>query len=178
MPRCKSCKDKFEVKYFNQKYCMVKDECIKAFSDFAKKENIKKQRKQLKEKKEALKTITDYLNEAQIVFNKYIKLRDKGKPCISCKRTNLKKINAGHYIARNKCKYLTFNEKNVHLQCEYCNNSLSGNLLEYRKNLIKLIGVEEVNKLEAQRNITHRWTRDELQEIKEKYKLKISNFRH
>ena len=91
MPRCKNCKDKFDQKYFLQKYCMKKDECIKAFAESAKKESIKKQRKALKAKKESLKTITDYLAETQLVFNKYIKLRDKGKPCISCKRTNSKK---------------------------------------------------------------------------------------
>lgn len=176
MPRCKNCKDKFDEKYFLQKYCMKKDECITAFWKSAKKEKVKKQRKALKAKKESLKTITDYLAETQKVFNTFIKLRDKGKPCISCKRTNLKKVNAGHYIARNKSKLLTFNEDNVHLQCEYCNNSLSGNLIEYRKNLIEKIGEEKVKYLEEKRHETKHYTREELNEIKEHYKQKIKEY--
>lgn len=35
MPRCKNCKEKFEVKHFNQKYCFKRGNMIKVGSDFS-----------------------------------------------------------------------------------------------------------------------------------------------
>ena len=34
MPRCKNCKEKFEAKHFNQKYCF-KTDCIKVWVETA-----------------------------------------------------------------------------------------------------------------------------------------------
>ena len=45
--RCKNCKDKFEAKHFNQKYCF-KSECVKAWVKSAKQKNWKKEKKELK----------------------------------------------------------------------------------------------------------------------------------
>lgn len=33
MPTCRHYKTKFDAKYFNQKFCLSDDECIKAFND-------------------------------------------------------------------------------------------------------------------------------------------------
>ena len=110
------------------------------------------------------------MKSTQIVFNSWIRKRDAGQPCISCKNPTPKKVNAGHYIASGKSKFLTFNEHNVHLQCEYCNTFLSGNLLEYRINLIEKIGIEKVEYLEENRHITKKYLRSELLAIIEKYK--------
>jgi hypothetical protein len=48
MPRCKNCKEKFEAKHFNQKYCF-KSECVKVWVETAKVKNWKKEKKRLKE---------------------------------------------------------------------------------------------------------------------------------
>jgi hypothetical protein len=66
-----------------------------------------------------------------------------------------------------------FDEDNVHLQCEYCNTSLSGNLLRYRENLINKIGIERFEQLEAKAYLTRKFTIDEVKEINQIYKLKI-----
>lgn len=113
----------------------------------------------------------DYLKIAQQVFNRYIRLRDKDKPCISCgvKAGNYR-ITAGHYFPSTN-KSVTFNEDNLHGQCWFnCNSSKSGNLSEYRIGLIERIGIERVEKLEIQSRETKKYTIEELKVIIKKYK--------
>ena len=108
-------------------------------------------KKIVKEKKLKLKTRNDYLKDLQKVFNEFIRLRDKDLPCISC-GTNKKDIqyHAGHYRSVGSTPELRFNELNCHKQCSKCNNYLSGNLINYRINLIKKIGLDMVEELEKQ----------------------------
>jgi len=131
---------------------------------------FKRVKKETKAKKKKDETIQPLMKSTQIVFNCWIRKRDYGQPCISCQNPNPKKVNAGHYIPRNKSKFLTFNEDNLHLQCESCNNHMHGNIIEYRINLIKKIGIERVEYLEENRHITKKYLRSELLAIAEKYK--------
>ena len=170
--KCKNCKVVFEPKQFNRKYC-TKDECNDLYFEFLKKQAQKKWNKEKKIKKENLQTVQELMKLTQIVFNKWIRNRDKNTPCISCSNPVPKKINAGHYISSGKSKFLTFNEDNVHLQCEYCNTYLHGNLIDYRENLIKKIGLEKVEYLEKNRHKTKKYTREELKEIIKIYKKLI-----
>ena len=169
--RCKQCKQKFEPKWFNQKYCMVNDECIKHFAEQTK---LKAWNERKKKAKEELLTVQDYLKLAQQVFNKYIRLRDKGLNCISCNKKALKE-NAGHFYNANNHYNVRFDENNVHLQCEHCNTFLSGNLINYRENLIKKIGVKEFKELEQRANKTRKFTKVELKQILETYKQKLKD---
>lgn len=169
--RCKNCKEKFEPVRFNQKYCL-KDECIRVFVEEAKSKAWKKTKKNMQED---LETIQDLVKATQIVFNKYIRLRDKHELCISCKQKP-KKSNAGHYYNANNHWNVRFDENNVHLQCEHCNTFLSGNLINYRENLLKKIGAEEFNVLEGKSKVTRKFTKEELKEIIETYKKKIKEY--
>lgn len=90
---------------------------------------------------------TKLVQKLQTIFNKYIRLRDKNDPCISCGEAN-RTFHAGHYVAVGAKYGLRFNEDNVHKQCSRCNTFLHGNLINYRKNLIKKIGVDRVEALE------------------------------
>ena len=165
--RCKNCKDKFEPIRFNHKYCL-KDECVRSFVAKAK-------WKQTKTRMKAdLETVQDIVKAAQMVFNKYIRERDKDELCISCKQIP-KKVNAGHFWNANNHWNVRFDEDNVHLQCERCNSFLSGNLLEYRTNLLTKIGAERYNQLEAKARVTRKFTKDELKEIIKTYKNKIKD---
>mgnify|MGYP003648315059 FL=1 len=145
--KCKNCKDKFEPKWFNWKFC-DKDLCHNlGVKDLVKKEREKKakqERKETKKAKEALLTHRDYLKLFQTVFNTYIRERDKDLPCISCGKNNDKQFHAGHYRSVGSCPELRFEELNVWRQCATCNTYLHGNLIEYRKELINRIGVEKV----------------------------------
>ncbi len=165
--RCKNCKEKFEPIRFNQKYCL-KDECLRVFVAQTK----EKQWKQTKTRMKAdLETVQDLVKAAQLVFNKYIRERDKDELCISCKQKP-KKVNAGHFWNANNHWNVRFDEDNVHVQCERCNSYLSGNLLEYRTNLLIKIGAERFNQLEARARVTRKFTKDELKELIKKYKEK------
>jgi hypothetical protein len=78
--KCKNCKEVFEPKWFNWKFC-DKDLCHNlGVKELVKKEREKKakqERKETKKAKEALLTHKDYLKLFQKVFNTYIRLRDK-----------------------------------------------------------------------------------------------------
>lgn len=169
--RCKNCKEKFEPVRFNQKYCL-KDECIRVFVEEAKSKAWKKTKKNMQEN---LETIQELVKATQIVFNKYIRLRDKHELCISCKQIP-KKSNAGHFYNANNHWNVRFNEDNVHLQCEHCNTFLSANLINYRENLLKKIGEDKFQLLEAEANKTRKFTKEELKEIIETYKKKIKEY--
>ena len=133
-----------------------------------------KDKKELKERKEKLKSRSDWLREAQTVFNKWIRERDKGLACISCGRNTGSKINAGHYLAVGSHPELRFNELNNHLQCEHCNTFLSGNQIQYRAGLIKKIGIEQVEWLEGPHE-PKKYKIDEIKSIKETYRLKLKS---
>lgn len=146
--------------------------CVDAWVQEAKVKNWKKTKKKMQED---LETIQDLVKATQIVFNKYIRLRDKDELCISCKQKP-KKSNAGHYYNANNHWNVRFNEDNVHLQCEHCNTFLSGNLINYRENLLKKIGEGKFQLLEAEANKTRKFTKEELKEIIETYKKKIKQY--
>jgi len=172
--RCKNCKETFEPVKFLQKYCF-KDACVRVFVEEAKVKTWKKTKAKMKVD---LMTLQDYLKIAQQIFNKYIRLRDKGNEgnvCISCGKPP-KKENAGHYLNANNHYNVRFDERNVNLQCEHCNTFLSGNLINYRANLIKKIGEDELTKLEAEANETRKFTIQELKEIIETYKKKVKEY--
>ncbi|TEW24926.1 recombination protein NinG, partial [Histophilus somni] len=108
----------------------------------------KEERAKIKAVKERLKSRSERLKELQGVFNRFIRLRDKNLPCISCGRYHQGQWHAGHYRSVGACPELRFNEDNVHKQCSVCNNHKSGNVIEYRINLVAKIGVERVEFLE------------------------------
>jgi hypothetical protein len=114
-----------------------------------------KSRRETKQKLEKLKPKQEYLKDAQIQFNKYIRLRDAALPCISCQRFHSGQYHAGHYRTVGAAPSLRFNEDNVHKQCSACNNHLSGNILNYRKGIIEKLGIEKVEQLEADNEAKH-----------------------
>lgn len=171
MPRCKNCKDKFEPIRFNHKFCL-KDECIKAFVEETKAAAWKNTKKKWTNE---LKTTSDWLKEAQKVFNTYIRARDKGKPCISCEGKLGSKFDAGHYFSSGGHKAVTFDEDNVHGQCVACNQYKHGNLLNYQIGIEKRIGADKLIELHEKAHKTRKYTTDELQEIIFIYKEKLKN---
>jgi len=119
------------------------------------------------------KTVAQLLPIAQRWCNEYIRLRDKSLPCISCGSWNTS--DASHFYSRGNYPGLRFNEDNIHLSCAKCNRFLSGNLLEYRRLLLRKIGIQRVERLEllSITNRTRKWTRLELIIIIEEFKQKI-----
>ena len=163
--------------------------CAKLWVD-ARSEKLAKQREQIakkidrqltKERKEALKTRNDWIKETQVAFNAYIRERDKDQTCICCgKPLGESKLgggyDAGHYRSTGSAPHLRFHEDNCHAQRKHCNNWKSGNAVDYRLGLIKRIGIERVEALEAD-NEPRKWTIDELKELKQKYKDKLKELK-
>ncbi|NQY30445.1 MAG: recombination protein NinG [Flavobacteriaceae bacterium] len=168
--KCKYCKGVFTPFRILQSVCSF--ECsIYESKEKADRKKAKEWRKEKQKRKEALKTNSDYVRELQTIFNKFIRLRDKGLNCISCGKP-AKKENAGHYRSRGGNPELAIEELNCHLQCEYCNTFLHGNLIDYRINLITKIGLEKVEWLEGKHE-PKKHTIEELKVLKEYYKNKI-----
>ena len=165
--KCAVCKEAFQQFQTLQRVCGVK--CA---AELARGKREKKEREITKEKKRLIRETdrSHWIKKAQIVFNAWIRERDKGLPCISCGVPDGQgKRNAGHYRPAGLHTALRFEPKNCHGQCERCNTSLSGNLIEYRKGLIKKIGIDAVESLETNYE-KKRWTIEELKEICQKYK--------
>jgi len=109
---------------------------------------------------------------AQKAFNAFIRVRDEGRPCISCGRSTGCKLNAGHYKSVGSTPELRFEELNCHLQCEHCNSFKSGNIELYRPNLIKKIGLDKVELIEGPHE-PKKYTCEQLLEIEQYYKQKL-----
>jgi hypothetical protein len=167
--KCKYCKAQFQPYTTLQKNCFEPD-CVTAWVQETKDKNWKRKKAKLKLD---LMTIQDYIKIAQQVFNKWINLRDKGLPCISCDKPINGRVNASHYFNANNHWSVRFNEFNVHSSCITCNQYLSGNLIEYRSRLINKIGIEQLTLLELEANKTRKFTIEELKQIINTYKLKI-----
>ena len=148
-------------------------ECVRVWVESEKTKQWKKTKAKMKND---LLTIQDYIKLAQQTFNKYINLRDKKLPCISCGKPITGRVNASHYFNANNHWNVRFNEFNVHSSCITCNQYLSGNLIEYRKGLINKIGEEQLTLLELEANKTRKFTIEELKEIINTYKKKIKEY--
>ena len=164
---CKICKVKFTPTRPLQSVCSPN--C--AYTH-AKAVRVKTERKETREAKVRLKSKSEWLKEAQTVFNQYIRLRDKDLPCISCQRFHTGQYHAGHYLTTGAHPELRFDEINVHKQCSACNNYLSGNIVEYRINLINKIGIDAVNYLESKHQPKH-YTIEDIKTLKAIYREKV-----
>ena len=135
-------------------------------------------RREIKVRKEKLKTRADHLREAQAALNEYVRLRDAHLPCISCDSTpndndlmTGSRWDAGHYRSVGACPELRFEPLNIHRQCVKCNRNLSGNAVEYRIRLVLRIGAEKVAWLEGLHPAC-KYTVDEIKAIKAEYRAK------
>lgn len=174
MTKCKFCKkpatQRFGLNYFCSTDCAYNQarelQAKKASKDAS------EQRKADRERLVKLKTRSEWLKDAQTWFNKFVRLRDAGNPCISCGRNSGAKMNAGHYLSVGAHPELRFNEFNTNLQCEHCNSYKSGNQAEYRPKLIAKIGLAEVERLEGPQEAL-KLTIPEIQELIKTYKAKV-----
>ncbi|MGK9174131.1 recombination protein NinG [Yokenella regensburgei] len=130
-----------------------------------------RERAEWNERKAAVKPLSHWVQMTQRVFNDYIRARD-GDVCISCGSTKAVSYHAGHYRTTAAASQLRFNEDNVHSQCASCNVHHSGAITQYRINLIAKIGPERVLALENNNN-PHRYTREELEGIRIRYRAKL-----
>lgn len=189
--RLKRCKNKECGKYFEPpkespdiRHCSP--ECATAIlekhwakqrlqQERARKRSQKAEKAKDKKRLGELQPMSHWLKLTQGVFNEYIRLRDIAEPCISCGTNSDVQYCAGHFRTRGAAGHLRFDENNTNKQCnKRCNLEMSGNIAGYRPRLVEKIGLEAVESLEND-NTLKSWTREELADLRRKYRAKIKD---
>ncbi len=124
---------------------------------------------------DAIKTVPTLKKEVTAAFHAYVRARDRaaGYACICCDRPLQwdvpgGAVDAGHYRSRGAVDHLRFDPDNCHAQRADCNRF---GATDYRGGLIKRIGLERVEALEAN-NAPVKWTREGLRQLRDLYRRK------
>ena len=177
-PKPKTCRNatcsvKFVPQRLGQAVCSPA--CALATKDVnqqkARKSLAQVERREIKVRKEKLKSRADHLREVQSAFNEWVRLRDADLPCVSCGRHHEGQYHSGHYRTVGGNPELRFEPLNAWKQCAPCNNHKSGDIVNYRIELVKRIGVEKVDWLEGPHE-PKRYTVEDLKAIKADYRAK------
>ena len=177
---CKNpaCGISFPPQRLGQAVCSPK--CGLAIKDVnqakARKSLAQVERREIKVRKEKLKSRGEHMREAQQAFNEYIRTRDQaaGHLCISSGKPldwSGNAVDAGHYRSVGSAPHLRFDERNCHAQSKQDNRFLSGNAVDYRIGLIARIGQEAVDALEADQSV-RKYTVEQIKGIKAYYRAK------
>jgi hypothetical protein len=177
--KIKGCEGEYVQWSSFQKTCNNPDCALaKAIKDREKKEK-QERTKTARERKTwrlANRTIAGWCLDARKQgFQPYVRLRDKGNPCISCGKENYR-MEAGHYLTVGSRPELQFHPDNCHSQCHGCNHSKKSISHNYRANLIEKIGIERVEYLENY-HTTDKLTIDEIKEIKAHYRAELKRLK-
>ncbi|WP_439885630.1 recombination protein NinG [Pseudomonas syringae] len=127
------------------------------------------ERSEIKVRKEKLKSRSDHMKDTQTAFNAWIRERDAALPCVSCGRHHEGKYDAGHYRTVGSNPALRFEPLNCHRQCSPCNTQLSGNIVNYRIELVRRIGITNVEWLEGPHE-PQKYTIEELKALTAQYR--------
>ena len=174
--RCPSCRVMFTPARDSQAVC-GEVECAIAHGQSEKGRSTARkaladvERKEIKVRKEKLKSRAEHLKDTQIAFNAWVRERDAELPCISCGRHHQGKYDAGHYRTVGSNPALRFEPLNCHRQCSPCNTQLSGNIVNYRIALVKRICAEQVEWLEGPHE-PKKYTVEELKAMTADYRAK------
>ena len=158
--RCPECRVMFTPSRDTQAVC-GEIECAIAYGKSekgrasAKKALADVGRREIKVRKEALKTRADHAKEAQTVINRYVRLRDAHLGCISCDKPASwgGQWHCSHFRSVGAAAHLRFNLWNMNKSCSQCNAHLSGNIMVYRPRLVEKIGAEKVEWLECNQEL-------------------------
>jgi len=185
--RCKNCKQIFKARFkTTERYCWD-PECktIEAMQIVQqKREQQAKQRekvnKAIKEKKER-DSLATLRNNVKNVCHEYIRLRDTGKPCVSCGGEWKDDHEAGHWYSAKQYSSIRFDERNIHGQCIGCNRFLKGNVERYTERVHLRIGEHgkaAVQKAAAKyKQDSFKWERSKLVAIRKYYQEKIKSLK-
>ena len=177
-PKPKTCRNatcsiKFVPQRLGQAVCSPA--CALATKDVnqqkARKSLAQVERREIKVRKEKLKSRADHLKDTQTAFNAWVRERDAELPCISCGRHHAGQYHSGHYRTVGASPELRFEPLNAWKQCAPCNNHLSGNLINYRISLLQKIGEEKVIWLEGPHE-AKKYTIEELKAMTADYRAK------
>lgn len=115
------------------------------------------------------------LEATKKAVHEFVRIRDKGKPCISCGEPWRSDFQAGHYHKAELFETLKFHLDNINGQCPGCNIFKDGNLEQYNINLPLRIGPERFAALQElaqmDKKFSKVWNLENLNEIRQNIKL-------
>ncbi len=172
---CRSCRKYFKPFRTTQTVCSW--DC--ALKDVEKKkiraEQMKEQLEQRRQSLRLRKNMRWSIEATVQVVHNFVKLRDKGRPCVSCLRDWNSSFQAGHYHKAELFSSLKFHLDNIHSQCPLCNNYKEGNLNDYALNLPNRIGKEQfiaLNRLAYEsKQEDFKWNKDVMKDIRKHVRL-------
>lgn len=114
----------------------------------------KQERARDKAKREGMMNLSQWTKAAEREFNRYIRLRDHGLPCICCGKPMEPNrpggsVDAGHYLSVGSSKHLRFVEMNVNAQRKSCNRPGGADRGLFRAGMVARYGEAAVAELEA-----------------------------
>uniref|UniRef100_UPI00215700CB recombination protein NinG n=1 Tax=Xenorhabdus bovienii TaxID=40576 RepID=UPI00215700CB len=187
--KCKECGERYEPERQLQNTCSIQCAIARAKKQEQKnREELERRRKKdneikqklardkLKTRRLAVKPRSYWIQQAQHAVNAYIRERDRDLPCVSCGTYTSSQWDAGHYRTTAAAPQLRFDERNIQRQCIVCNQHKSGNLVPYRVELIRRIGLEPVEAIESNHD-RHRWTIEECKAIRDEYRQRLKELR-
>lgn len=132
-------------------------------------------------KKKRTPSLATYIRKLDVVFSKYIRLRDAMPSgtfkCISCgKIKSISQADCGHYWSRARMS-TRFDERNCHAECKGCNRFSADHLVGYRTHLINKIGQLEYDRLQIKANETKKWSVWELEQLVKYYTLLVERIK-
>lgn len=128
------------------------------------------------ERKREIAPIKYWRERAVRACHAYIHERDNGKPCACCGATSAMQWDASHYRPAGVNSELKFDERNIHICCQVCNQHRSGNLTAFRIFMVAKYGNELVEQFDNNHEITKR-SREDYQAIEAEYKEKLKALR-
>ena len=172
---CNVCKTSFTPQRMGAKVCspMCALTFARSVNGRAEKIAAVKERRETKQKLDAMRGKPELVKLAQKAFNGYIRARDADKPCISCgKPLQAAAIgggfDCGHYRSVGSAVHMRFVEDNAHGQCKHCNLHLASNTVNYRAGLIKRIGLQSVELIESDQTL-RKYSKEGLIEMAKHY---------
>ena len=148
-------------------------------------------RKETREKLQALKTRGEWLKEAKLAAQRFRRLEELalGSGCMSCGRSQAEVVDSdawkpggawdgGHFLSKGARPELALDPLNIWLQCKSCNAGSSKYARKgytvnasFRLNLVDRIGLEAVEALESD-HVPKHYTVDQIKAIKTEYAAK------
>ncbi|HFF1620523.1 TPA: recombination protein NinG [Yersinia enterocolitica] len=186
---CKVCKTRFKPETVYQWWCneehrieyavlVMKDKRSRDQASELKRRREKERegRKELKVRKINAKPKTYWIKQAQQAVNAFVRARDSNLPCVSCGTTSAAQWDAGHYRTTAAAPQFRFDLRQIHKQCSVCNQHKSGNIVPYRVELIKRIGIKTVEAIENNHE-RRSYTVEELKGIRDYYRLELKRLK-
>jgi hypothetical protein len=180
---CANCGKEFLPFQTMQKVCPT----VKCARGYVKKLNAVRT-KEWRERRRAIEPLSAFRKRAQDAFNKWVRARDEGLPCVSCGEINppMKpggQWDAGHFLGRGAYPELAFEELNCWRQCKSCNGG-GGKFKhkertvnqKYEEELRKRIGDEKVDWLKGPHE-PKKYTREDYEAIEADYKARAKELK-